>query len=92
MENVAINLAAGNLAGWSFITMVMPLDLIKTKLQLNTQLSIPLLKDLMKSNRGFFKTFYKGASSMYLFVGAAAAIEFSIFEASLLALKKCSLP
>jgi len=40
MEQFAINFAAGNLAGWSFITMAMPLDLIKTKLQLNKDISL----------------------------------------------------
>lgn len=84
MEYV-INFAAGNIAGWSFITMAMPLDLIKTKLQLNKDISIEYFHNLRRTKQGFFKTFYKGASSMYIFFGSAVATEFTVFE---LALKK----
>ncbi len=35
MEDVLIEFTAGNLAGWSLVTTGMPLDLLKTKLQLN---------------------------------------------------------
>jgi hypothetical protein len=35
MDEVIIELAAGNIAGWSLVTTGMPLDLMKTKLQLN---------------------------------------------------------
>lgn len=58
----------------------MPLDLLKTKLQLNKDISIDYLKELIERRGGFFKTFYRGASSMYLFIGVATAIEFTVFE------------
>lgn len=38
MEDLAIEFTAGNLAGWSMVTIGMPLDLLKTKLQLNRHL------------------------------------------------------
>ena len=79
MHQVAVDFISGNLAGWSFITMGMPLDLIKTKLQLKQDISINRLKELIQKDRGFFKTFYKGASSLYIFVGVGAAIEFTTF-------------
>jgi len=37
---IFINYAAGIIAGCSYITMAMPFDLIKTKLQLNKDISI----------------------------------------------------
>ena len=79
MQEVAVDFISGNLAGWSFITMGMPLDLIKTKLQLRQDISIARLKELVQNDKGFFNTFYKGASSLYLFFGVAAALEFTTF-------------
>lgn len=79
MEDLAIEFTAGNLAGWSLVTTGMPLDLLKTKLQLNRDITMQYIRDLMKRNGGFFKTFYTGASSMYLFIGLATALEFSVF-------------
>jgi len=40
MEDVAIEFISGNLAGWSLVTTGMPLDLIKTKLQLNKDINL----------------------------------------------------
>ena len=79
MEQLFVNFAAGNIAGWSFITVAMPLDLIKTKLQLNKDISLEYFENLKKNKQGFFKTFYRGASSMYLFFKTAAATEFTVF-------------
>ena len=79
MEQLLLNFAAGNIAGWAFITMAMPLDLIKTKLQLNKDISLEYFETLKKNKQGFFKTFYRGASSMYLFFGTAAATEYTLF-------------
>ena len=79
MQEIAVDAISGNLAGWSFITMGMPLDFIKTKLQLQQEVSFNKLKDLINKDRGFFKTFYKGASSLYLFFGLATAVEFTTF-------------
>jgi hypothetical protein len=92
MQEVAIEFTAGNLAGWAFITMGMPLDLIKTRLQLGQHGASPSWKDLLKENQGFFKTFYRGASSMYLFFGLATALEFSVFESFILSPNRFSLP
>jgi len=78
MHNIAVDFISGTLAGWSFITMGMPLDFVKTKLQLRQDVSISLLKDLRK-DQGFFNTFYRGASSLYLFFGMATALEFTTF-------------
>jgi len=44
MDDMAIEFISGNLAGWSLVTTGMPLDLIKTKLQLNKDISIQYLK------------------------------------------------
>lgn len=74
MKEVAIEVTAGSMAGWSIVTTGMPLDLLKTNLQLNTSLSGPSLKQLIHSHGGFFKTFYGGASSLYLFNGLATAL------------------
>lgn len=74
MEDLAIEFLAGNLAGWSIVTTGMPLDLLKTKLQMNKALSYKYIRDLMRQNGGYFKTFYTGASSMYLFLGMASAL------------------
>jgi len=52
----------------------MPLDLLKTKLQLNKKLNIDYFKKELQHHGGFFKTFYRGASSMYLFIGIATAL------------------
>ena len=79
MQEKAVDFISGTLAGWSFITMGMPLDLIKTKLQLRQDVSIARLKELVQKDKGFFNTFYKGASSLYLFFGAATALEFTTF-------------
>ena len=92
MNQKAVDFTAGNLAGWSFITMCMPLDLLKTKLQLNTRLSIDNMKILIQEKGGFFRTFYSGASSMYLFFGLATALELTVFESSLFSSKGFNLP
>ena len=81
MHSTVVDFVSGNLAGWSFITMGMPLDLIKTQLQLRQHVSLQGLKSQVKKENGFFKTFYKGASSLYLFSGVATAAEFTTFEA-----------
>jgi hypothetical protein len=47
MEDVAIEFISGNLAGWSLVTTGMPLDLIKTKLQLNKDINLEYLKELI---------------------------------------------
>ena len=78
MQDVAVDFVSGNLAGWSFITMGMPLDFVKTKLQLQQDVSLLRLHEL-KKDQGFFKTFYRGASSLYLFFGIATALEFTTF-------------
>jgi hypothetical protein len=80
MEDVLIEFTAGNLAGWSLVTTGMPLDLLKTKLQLNKAITIQYLKEQIAYRGGFLRTFYRGASSMYLFIGIATAIEFTVFE------------
>ena len=59
MQDVAVDFVSGNLAGWSFITMGMPLDFVKTKLQLRQDVSLLRLHEL-KKDQGFFKTFYRG--------------------------------
>jgi len=69
-----IELTSGNIAGWSLVTTGMPLDLLKTKLQLNKKLNIDYFKKELQHHGGFFKTFYRGASSMYLFIGIATAL------------------
>lgn len=83
MEDLAIEFTAGNLAGWALVTLGMPLDLLKTKLQLNRNINLLYIQELMHTNGGFFKTFYKGASSMYVFLGLGTAVEFSVFETAL---------
>ena len=80
MEDLFIELFAGNIAGWSLVTTGMPLDLMKTKLQLNRDLSVEYFRRELESHGGFFRTFYRGASSMYLFIGVATALEFTVFE------------
>lgn len=40
MQDLFIELFSGNIAGWSLVTTGMPLDLMKTKLQLNKDLSV----------------------------------------------------
>lgn len=75
-----IELFAGNLAGWSAVSTGMPLDLLKTKLQLNKNLSLDYFRHELAHHGGFFRTFYRGASSIYLFIGVATAIEFTVFE------------
>ena len=80
MQDVAIQVTAGSVAGWSLVTTGMPLDLLKTILQLNTSLSGQQMKQLIHKQGGFFKTFYGGASSLYLFNGLATALEFTVFE------------
>lgn len=79
MEDLCIELMSGNIAGWSLVTTGMPLDLLKTKLQLNTHLTVNHFKEELLHHGGFFKTFYRGASSMYLFIGFATALEFTVF-------------
>ncbi len=80
MEDLFIELFSGNIAGWSLVTTGMPLDLMKTKLQLNRDLSVEYFRRELREHGGFFKTFYRGASSMYLFIGFATALEFTVFE------------
>ena len=92
MQEVIVEFTAGNLAGWSFITLNMPLDLIKTKLQLNINLNKNILKELIQQNQGVRKTFYKGASSMYLFFGLATALEFTVFETAIQIADKFKMP
>lgn len=92
MEEMLIQLASGNIAGWSLVTTGMPLDLMKTKLQLNRDLSIEYFRRELEHHGGFFRTFYRGASSMYLFIGVATALEFTVFETFLEITSKFSLP
>lgn len=56
------------------------MDLMKTKLQLNRTLSLDYFRRELAHHGGFFRTFYRGASSMYLFIGVATALEFTVFE------------
>jgi hypothetical protein len=44
MDEMLTEFIAGNLAGWSLVTTGMPLDLIKTKLQLNKIITLHYLK------------------------------------------------
>lgn len=92
MEDLFIELFAGNIAGWSLVSTGMPLDLMKTKLQLNSNLSVEYFRQELERHGGFFRTFYRGASSMYLFIGAATALEFTVFETFLEITSKFNIP
>lgn len=78
---------AGTLAGWSVVTVGQPLDYLKTMYQVMHH--IPSIKETYR-NIGL-KGFYKGASSIYLFVGAVTALEFETFERVTEKLTSCGL-
>lgn len=67
---------AGNISGWMSVTVGQPLDYMKTHIQ--TSNYVHDFRE-MYENMGM-RGFYKGASSIYMFVGIVGALEFYAFE------------
>lgn len=68
-----MDIIAGNIAGWAFVTVAQPLDYMKTMYQLKDH-HLPSIRETHKEIG--FKGFYKGASTIYIFSGAITALEF----------------
>lgn len=71
---------AGFLAGVSQLIVGQPLDFIKIKMQTSQNPISPLEAAKSIIHEHGFHGFYRGSSSMFMGIGAAIAIEFSIYE------------
>ena len=70
--SLRIEILSGNIAGWAGISASQPLDLLKTKYQLNEHVCFNNLKRLIMKDG--IKILYRGASSIYLFTGIIFSI------------------